>query len=274
MKRSFICSVFFISLMAAGIPASPMRLAQPLADRVFSDHIRTVRLYREGWALSNPVIQLNSDQRLILTFDDLGGDVKDYYYTFFHCDRNWNISSLPREEYFDSFLEFPIIDYEYSVNTKVGYINYYLQLPNDDVRFVLSGNYALVVFDRDDPEEPLLIRRFYVTETVADIQARIRNAPFDLPGGESQEVDFYIEHRNLPFQNPRTDLKVVLTQNNRSDNACTELEPMFIFDGKLEYDYDQGNVFYGNNEFRRFEFRGLKYAGEGVEEIAFYPPLY
>lgn len=271
MKYFGLVIIVFLLLAHFAFPAS---LTGKVSNKIFSDNIRTVQLYREGWKMSNPIIQLGSDQKLVLSFDDLGGDVVDYYYTLYHCNRDWEISNIPREEYFESFVEYPIIDWEYSVNTKVGFINYHLQIPNDDVRLTLSGNYILVVFDYDSPDEPVFTWKFYVVEQVVDIYARIRNATFDLPGGECQEVDFYIEHGSFQIPNPRTDLKVVLTQNNRHDNAITDLMPMFMADGKLEYLYDQGNVFYGNNEFRQFEFRGFKISGGGVEEIAFYPPFY
>jgi hypothetical protein len=35
---------------------------------------------------SAPVLELNSDARLLLKFDDLSGNVKSYSYSIIHCD--------------------------------------------------------------------------------------------------------------------------------------------------------------------------------------------
>ena len=40
-------------------------------NAVFHDEIKSVQLYREGNELSNPVIELGSDVKLLLKFDDL-----------------------------------------------------------------------------------------------------------------------------------------------------------------------------------------------------------
>ena len=251
-----------------------INLPEIIENNVYSDNIKTVQLFREGWDLSNPVVLLNSDQALAFSFDDLSAEVKDYYYTLYHCDRNWRISQLPQQEYLDSFIEFPLNDFEFSVIPMVKYVNYFLKMPNEDVQFKYSGNYALVVFDKNSPETPIITRRFYVVDPLVKIDARIRNATFDPVDAESQEVDFIVDHSNFPIQNPRNDIKVVVTQNGRSDNALTGLKPMFSDDKLLEYDYNEGNSFSGENEFRSFEFRNYKFTGVGVNSITYHKPLY
>ena len=123
-------------------------LPDVITNDVYSDNIRTVQLYREGWALSSPVIVLNSDQKLAFNFDDLSAEVKNYYYTVYHCDRNWKISNIPQQEYLEPFTEFPLEDFEFSIVPLVRYVNYFLSLPNDNVKFRYSGNYAIVVYDK------------------------------------------------------------------------------------------------------------------------------
>jgi hypothetical protein len=48
-----------------------------------------VQLYKEGWNLSYPVMKLFSDEKLILHFDLLDENIEDYYYTFYHCSKDW-----------------------------------------------------------------------------------------------------------------------------------------------------------------------------------------
>lgn len=261
-------------LLLSPFSSDAVELPRRISNQVFSETIHTVRLFREGFPLSNPIIDLNSDQKLVLSFDDLVNDRADYYYTIFHCDRDWAPSSIAQSEYMKSFHDFPLSDFAYSVNTKIDYINYRLVLPNEDVDFTFSGNYALVVFDRNEPEQPVLIRRFYVVENRVSFDVRIRRSMFEEPTGENQEVDVKVNHQGFTIQNPYSDVKMVLVQNNRDDNALTNLKPLYIQDGLLDYDYERENVFVGGNEFRYFEIRGIKYPGEGVINIQYFAPLY
>lgn len=271
MKVACIFTCLFIFAMNV---AKAIQLPKVIENTVYSENIRTVEMHRGQWQLSNPIIMLKSEDKLTCTFDDLDNETKDYYYTIYHCNRNWELSTIAQQEYLSSFIEYPITDFEYSVNTKVGYINYMISIPNEDVPIVLSGNYALVVFDRNDPDQPLITWRFYVVEPKVNISARIRRATFDTANGENQEVDFIIDYGNFDIQNPYSDIKVILTQNNRTDNALSDLKPLFVRQGQLEYDYNQENTFKGENEFRAFEIRNIQYAGEGVNNIEFYPPVY
>jgi hypothetical protein len=272
MKQFFFTLAFLLTCSLS--QAYALRLPMVIENTVYSDHIKTVEMYRAGWKLSNPVINLNTDEQLVLSFDDLNHEPAQYQYTIFHCDRNWKLSRIAQQEYLRSFTDFPLTDFEYSRSTNIRYLNYRVEIPNADVPITLSGNYVLVVFDRNAPDEPLLTWRFYVVEPLVSINARIRRATHDPVNGENQEVDFEIEHGNFHIQNPQTDIKVVLSQNNRTDNAIEGLKPMYVGNGVLEYDYNSENTFKGENEFRAFEIRDYKIPGEGVESIGLHPPFY
>ena len=87
-------------------------------------------------------------------------------------------------------------------------------------------------------------------------------------------MDFKITVDQIKILNPRQDVKVVLMQNRRWDNAITDLKPSFIQDNVLNYDYNKENVFPGGNEFRYFDIRTNRYNGENVENIKFIRPYY
>jgi hypothetical protein len=82
-----------------------------------------------------------------------------------------------------------------------------------------------------------------------------------------QEIDFTINYSGYPITNPYDDLKIVMTQNNRWDNAKRNLKPVFVKDDELVYDYDDVNVFDGGNEFRIFDTRSIRYHSERVKDI-------
>jgi hypothetical protein len=243
-------------------------------NKVFKDDIKSVQMFREGFELSNPVIQLNEDARLILKFDDLSGKVKNYYYTVIHCDAAWNESFIRQNDYLEGFPENPLQDYARSFNTTFSFINYYLEIPNDKIRLKVSGNYILLVFEDNNKEKLVLSHRFYVTESLVNIEATVRRATTDAFKGENQEVDFTLFHEKLRIDNPRDEVKVVVMQNNRWDNAIRNLKPLFIQQNRLIYDYDKENVFKAGNEFRYFDTRNHRVNGEGVIETSFFRPYY
>lgn len=243
-------------------------------NAVFRDEIKSVQLYREGNELSNPVFELGSDVRLLLKFDDLAEDVKNYSYTIIHCDASWNESYIQQSEYLSGFPDNPITDYAMSFNTTIKFVNYQLTIPNDDCSLKYSGNYALVVFEGNDRKNLVLIQRFYVVEPKVRIEGLVKKATFDPFNGENQEVDFKIINEQLRLLNPQEDIKVVLMQNRRWDNAVLGLKPRFIQNNVLSYDYDKENVFPGGNEFRYFDIRTKRYNGENVESIKFIRPYF
>lgn len=243
-------------------------------NAVYKESIKTVLLYRTGLQLSNPLLGLNEDQTLTLCFDDISTEVKDYYYTVIHCDAGWNESFMSQSMYLDGFFENPVDDYAYSFNTSFNYVNYQLQLPNDQMRFKVSGNYVVVVFEDNDPEKVVLTRRFRIFENEVSIDGTVHRSTFDAFKGTSQEIDFTVYHPTFTISNPLQDIKIVLQQNNRWDNAITNLKPLFIRNGELNYEYDQGNVFEGGNEFRYFDIRTNSLNGENVSSTEYFRPYY
>ncbi len=243
-------------------------------NAVYQDEIKSVQLFREGNELSNPVIELGSDAKLILKFDDLNEDAKSYSYTLIHCDADWNESYIQQSEYLTGFPDNPITDYAMSFNTIIKFVNYQLRIPNEDCAPKYSGNYALVVFENSNRDSLVLIQRFYVVEPLVRIEGLVKKATFDPFNGENQEVDFKIINEQLRLLNPREDIKVVLMQNRRWDNAIVDLKPNFIRDNVLDYDYNKENVFPGGNEFRYFDIRTKRYNGENVDNIRFIRPYY
>ena len=112
-------------------------------NAIYNENIKSVQLYREGFVLSNPILELYEEGALLLSFDDLSGELKDYNYTIVHCDANWNESYIMQDEYLEGFADNPIDDYASSFNTTFKYLNYQLLIPNEDVKIKMSGNYIL-----------------------------------------------------------------------------------------------------------------------------------
>jgi hypothetical protein len=243
-------------------------------DAVYREEIKTVLMHREGFELSNPVWEIGEEIPLVFKFDDLSGEVKDYHYTVVHCDADWNESYIPQNDYIEGFFESPLKDFARSFNTTFSYVNYLIFIPNEDIQLKLSGNYALVVYEGSDKENIVLSKRFHVVEPLVKVEGTVRRATMDAFKGENHEVDFSIFHDNLNIINPRQEIKVVIQQNNRWDNAIRNLKPLFIRDMQLIYDYNRENVFAAGNEFRYFDNRTNRVNGENVLATEFHRPYY
>ncbi len=243
-------------------------------NAVYKDYIKTVQLYRAGFELSYPVLTLGEDIPLLLKFDDMSDESRNYYYTIIHCDANWNESYIDQTEYLSGFPVNPIIDYKLSFNTTFNYTNYQVVIPNENISMNYSGNYVLVVYEDNDKEKVVITQRFYVVEPRVDIQGSVHRATNDPFKGKNQEIDFVITHDNVLIENPMKDVKVVLMQNGRWDNAIRNLKPLFIRGNRLEYDYQQENVFPAGNEFRYFDNRSNKFNGEYVASTEFHQPYF
>jgi len=243
-------------------------------NSVYKEEIKSVQIFPEGNEFLNPVMELNSNVPLILKFDDLSSSVKNYSYTIIHCDADWNESAVIQTEYMDGFPDNPLDDYAFSSNTTMRYVNYMLTIPNENVKLKYSGNYVIIVFEDNDRDDPVLTRGFQVLEPLVGIESQVKRATFDAYKGSNQEVDFEVYTNNLQIRDPNIEVKVVVTQNQRWDNAITNLKPLFIRDKSLSYDYNRENVFPGGNEFRWFDIRSDKNPGENVRSIEFHRPYY
>src|SRR5690606_8936287 len=138
--------------------------AQAPMTEFISPSLKTVQFHRQGWPFSYPLIRLNSEQVLQLSFDEPGSSTISYNYTILHCDANWEPSPLMPTDYIGGNPIQPITDYHYSFNTTFDYVHYRLTFPNASIRPLRSGNYMLLVFEDYDQEDPVLTKQFKVHE--------------------------------------------------------------------------------------------------------------
>ena len=236
-------------------------------DFVYLEDIHTVNFYPINSPLGYPIIGLNEGTSLELTFDDLTEDVRDYQYEIIHCNSDWQPSELNEMDYLDGFNMEIITEYEFSFNTLTNYINYRLLFPNQNTKVTKSGNYLIHVFEDGDRELPILTRRFQVMERSMQIVSGLARTGSVGKARTHQEIDFTIKHQGVNISNPHNDVKVIITQNGRWDNAIKDLKPLFIKEEQLIYDFQNKIVFPAGKEFRNFNTQSLNYRTERVARI-------
>lgn len=245
------------------------------SNHIFNSKIKTVQLYKEGWNLSYPIIKLNSTEKLILHFDLLDDQAETYYYTFVHCNKDWQKSDIFQNDYLDGYAENPIEDYESSFNTTVGYLHYKLSFPNDRVRLSLSGNYILVIYPVDKPGEPAITQRFIITEDAVKINITAHRPQMTKDNNTHQQVDFTVNYSGLNIIDPYRNVYAVILQNGRWDNAKRNLKPDFYGNNELKYNsLSDKNIFQGGNEYRYFDIKSIRYQTEYVKRIDYVIPNY
>ena len=240
-------------------------------NTAYNSHIKSIELYKEGYEFAFPIITLNSNEKLILCFDDLDEEGRYLKYTFIHCTHDWKPDGMNQIEYLEGFTEDEITDYEYSFNTITSYTHYSLVFPGEMMRITKSGNYILFVYD-ETPETPVLTRRFVVQEEqVADISGEVKQASDVTYMFSKQEVDFLVHTGGYSVKNPAQYLHAVILQNGRWDNAITGLRYRSGKPGEYSFDYDDNqNAFNGGSEFRDFDTKSLKYNGTHIVSIGYY----
>ena|ERR1051326_1756723 len=280
MYRSFSCLLCFLFIALHGFAQKKKKDEDNTKDDyvsgentlVYNDHvykknIATVQLHRTDLEWSSPVISLNSNIKLQLSFDDLDADAKTYGYTFIHCDADWQPSNMLAQEYMSGFFDEQISDRKYSMNTLQPYTHYTLQFPTENVQITKSGNYIIEVFTDYDHENFVLSKRFMVVDEKVDLDVQVKPSSNVEERNYKQEVDFVLHANNYRITNPYEDLKVVLMQNDRWDNALTGIKPVFVKDKELDYDLGDGNQFYGGSEFRKVDIKSLRYHTERIAAI-------
>ena len=236
-------------------------------DFVYKKNIKTVQLRDESFELTKAILNLGSEEKLKLSFDDLDADLKNYSYTLIHCNYNWEPSDLMPNEFIDGFLDNSINDYRYSFNTLQKYTHYNVSFPNNSLRIIKTGNYILKVYQDNNPDNIVITRRFLVFQNKISIESNVVAASIIEDRLFKHEIDFKINYSGYQINNPYSDLKIILTQNNRWDNAKTNLKPVYVKDQELVYDYDEQNVFAGGNEFRFFDMRSIRYHSERIYSV-------
>jgi hypothetical protein len=236
----------------------------PLDNVIYDKKVQTVQLLIDGTDDRYPIISLNGGQQLKLSFDIIGNDNEYFQYTLIHCDQAWQPTNMQQSLYLKGMSFDNINDFKFSTNTYVKYVHYNLLLPNDNMKPTIAGNYIVKVYRNFDETDLVLTRRFMVLNNQTKIAATAKPASLAEYRFTKQELNFTIDYNASLIPNPLQDIKVVILQNNRWDNALRDINPQFASNGKLDYNYFDKTLFSGGNEFRFFDIRNLRQFSQNV----------
>ncbi|PPL00127.1 type IX secretion system plug protein domain-containing protein [Parapedobacter indicus] len=229
--------------------------------------IKSVQFYPVEQENAFPVIELFSEDQLMLAFDDLRGDVRNFYFSLEHCDANWTPSRLSPLEYAEGYNEDRILTYGTSVNTLQPYTHYRVDFPTDNVRPKLAGNYLLKVYEDADKSRLIISRRFYVLAPLMSASSQLVPSVDVSKRNKNQKLNVTVQTGGLTVNNPYQDVKILVMQNQRPDIQQWLTTPQFVNNGELRYHDNRTLDFGGSNEFRFVDLRSLRLASERVAAI-------
>ena len=236
---------------------------------VAAENVKTVKIKKLGTDYSIPAIELNSSDKILLTFDDISENPETYSYTLTHCNSSWETSGLYYSDYIDGFEVNEIRNFSFSSGTVMSYMHCELEIPNNDVKLKISGNYILSIFDTYEPEKVLIQKRFIVYQALTGIEANVRQPSAGLMRYSGQQIDLKINTGNFRVTDPFNEIKTTICQNNISQGCFTSVEPKFLNGSEIDYSHPEALIFNGGNEYRIFDTKNIRYAAQGVSNITY-----
>jgi len=154
MKRQLILCVFLIITL----------FAKAQKNEVFSPHIQSLQVkVNDNW-LAPPIVNLDSEDILEISFDELSHEYHRFQYVISHCNSDWTPSGLNEIDFLEGFNNSPIENYQNSINTTMMYTHYSISFPNEQVKLKASGNYIILIYNDDDDSKPVCKICFSVIE--------------------------------------------------------------------------------------------------------------
>ncbi|MBR4594285.1 MAG: DUF5103 domain-containing protein [Bacteroidaceae bacterium] len=236
-----------------------------------TDRINTLRMIVDGDWERPAIVDMESNEKIEFSFDDMSHEYHRFTYHIQHCDAQWQPSDILESDYLDGFNDETIDDWENSLNTTFDYTHYRLTLPNSQIRLKISGNYRLSI--REDGQEVAYFR-FCLSEGRSLISAKV-NGNTDIDSYDShQQLDLAINYGSLTVRDPSKELYTVIMQNLRTDNMVTNPTPTYDAGNRLTYEHSSQLIFQAGNEFRRFEAVNMYDFNLNVDRISFHDPFY
>lgn len=240
--------------------------ADALRNGVFVEWVHGVSFGLSSWELAPPILQPADPSVLVLSFDVLDTPPATFSYRVVHCDAHWQPSGLLESEYMSGFIENRLPGPQLSEGTMVPYAHYELRLPNEEVRFKISGNYVVQVVDPYAGGRVVLQQQFAVSEDMVRIEIGVRQAS-GVDRLSHQRVECSMDMAPLGrFVAPGD---AVLFCKQAWSDGCFQQLRQSGYRGATVWLYgglEQG-AWPGGNEWHTLDLQSLAVAGAGVRSI-------
>ncbi|MBQ1588856.1 MAG: DUF5103 domain-containing protein [Prevotella sp.] len=237
---------------------------------IFHPNITSLQVKAGYDWLSLPIINLHDDKPINFDFDDLTHEYHRYMYKVEHCEADWTTSEeIFVSDFVNGFNDrLPIDDVEESLNTTVLYTHYHFQVPNDQCKLIMSGNYRVTVYDENDDDEPMFSACFMVVNPLMNISMSVSgNTEIDIYKSH-QQITMGLGYGSLSVTHRDRQIKTVVMQNGRWDNAKINVKPQYEETKGLKWENNRNLIFDGGNEYRKFETLDVTHTTMGLESVS------
>ena len=235
---------------------------------VYSDDIRTLQVVAGVKWQELPVIKLNGAERINISFDELSHEYHRYTYSVVHLEKDWTESTeLLPSDYINGFQSGLTIDnFEESINTTQDYTHYKLQIPNQNCRLKMSGNYRVDVIDESNGDERVLSAYFMVNEDMMNTGLKASgDTDIDLRRSH-QQVMVKTDYSPLKPTDARQQITGYILQNYRWESMKELPLPTSYNQQYMEWDHCRDLIFEGGNEYHKFEILDIHRNSLNVED--------
>jgi len=249
-----ICLYFFTTPIRAQV------------DKILDATIQTVMIYPKGKPLALPVIGLNTQDELLIQFDDLSANYQQYYFKIELMDMHMLPVALNPFDYINGLAQNNIRDYTISSIAQQSYFHYSFTFPNAASRPTKSGNYLMKVYRQGRSNELVFTKRFFVVEQEVPITASIQE-PFDEAISKShQKIQLQLDLKKIQLLQPEL-LHVGVLQNTRYNDMLVSNAPSFIRGNQMEYNADRDFIFPAGKESRWLDLQNLRFKTDRIAAI-------
>lgn len=240
-------------------------------QEILSGNIQTLQVIAADRWLELPVMDLNSDDIMNIDFDDMTHEYHRYTYVIEHCESDWSVSNgLFESDYLDGFYNgLTIDDHEESLNMATLYTHYHLELPNDQCKIKMSGNYCLTVMDENDDSKPVLKAYFMVVDKRFGVGVDVKtNTDIDI-NHSHQQLDISLQYSGVDVSDPDRQVKTIVMQNNRWSTAKIAPRAQLITHDGMRWQHCRDLIYPATNEYHKFEYLDLHRNSMGVDHTDF-----
>lgn len=242
---------------------------------ILDDNIRTLQVVAGDDWLGLPIISLDGDEVVNVSFDELSHVIQRYSYSIVHCEADWSESEIFDSDYLDGFTSGLTIDnISQSLNTATLYTHYNLQIPNENCRLRMSGNYCLTVTDDNDDNRVVLKAYFAVVDRKFGVSMNMTTNT-DVGNNTSyQQLNVKVQYNGVNVTFPEREIKTFTLQNNRWSTARALPRPTTIRHDGQEWNHCRDLIYPATNEYRKFEFLDIHRNSMGVESTGYEDGVY
>jgi len=237
-------------------------------DHIYKPNIHSIKLFKYGDVYSYPVLNLGSNDQIELHFDDLDGDIKNYYYTFQLCNADWNPANIQAFDYIKGFQSNRISNYRISSIIPTRYTHYQAVLPERSMVPTRSGNYLLKVYLNSDTSKLAFTKRFLVVNNRMAVSAQVMQPYNGHLGRTHQRVQVNVNTANAQINSiSPQDIKVAIVQNYIWQEASIIDRPTIFRGNYYEYSDESNTTFAAGKEWRWVNLRSFRLRSDRVQQI-------